>query len=207
MSRPGDGMRPIDFPRANLTLGPPAGMGDCEPLRVERTERSFVSWWEPDELDRAALARDGVIRLEVFGSGHPPVVVGVALPEREASETLALAALRDHLQSLDEGLEAARGLAIDPDSFHPRNGLCMGHGLGIDPGEGVVVEGEPLTFDIARPSQLPESAEIDRAIHGAISQFVGAGFGADPGHSAEVKVDAGGNVLSYRRIAAEEDRR
>lgn len=83
MSRPGDGMRPINFPHANLTLGPPAGMEDCEPLRVERTERSFVSWWRPDELDRAALARDGVVRLEVFGDGHPPVAVGVALPPAE----------------------------------------------------------------------------------------------------------------------------
>lgn len=104
MSRPGDGMRPIDSPHANLTLGPPEGMDDCEPLRVQRTERSFVSWWQPDELDRAALARDGVVRLEVFGDGHPPVCVGVALPARESKDGDAFAALADHLGSLDEAI-------------------------------------------------------------------------------------------------------
>ena len=85
-------MNPIDFPEANFTFDPPAGMGDCGTLRVLRSERAMKSLWMPTVAEREILASGGVVTLEVFGAGHPPVAVSAATIDADGSIFAALKA-------------------------------------------------------------------------------------------------------------------
>ena len=72
-------------PSNNLVLGAPAGWDQaqlpCDALAVTRTEvqgqPAIVSYWEPMPEEIALLQVGGKVALWVFGTGHPPVVVGV----------------------------------------------------------------------------------------------------------------------------------
>lgn len=44
---------------------------------LENGQRIMCSYWEPDLIERAALARGCVVRLSVLGEDHPPVRVEV----------------------------------------------------------------------------------------------------------------------------------
>lgn len=67
-------MEPVDFPAANLSLGPPDDFkGECVPLRVEKTERGYSSHWKPSPEELAILNAGGNVRLNVHSNAHPPV--------------------------------------------------------------------------------------------------------------------------------------
>ena len=75
-------MKPIDFPRANLTLSKPDSMSDeeCGSLRVCREGPQMVSCWQPSEEERAAIAAGAPVWLFILGAAHPPVLLQVMNP-------------------------------------------------------------------------------------------------------------------------------
>jgi hypothetical protein len=87
----------IDFPEANFTYGPPAGMTEdqVKSLRVftgpthseDRLDREVISKWQltPEEL--AEIARTGVVWLYIIGDGHPPVYVTGTSPFASVTKT------------------------------------------------------------------------------------------------------------------------
>lgn len=85
-------MIPTRHPEATRWLGAPKGWqpdkdGDCAHLAIcDRREPDATphmeSWWEPSPADLALLNAGGRVRLNVVGTGHPPVWLDVVpLPE------------------------------------------------------------------------------------------------------------------------------
>lgn len=67
-------MEPTNFPEANKTLSAPAGMANCEPLRVWTDGRMTVSCWRPSWRERLSILFFGRAWLCVhFGETQPPV--------------------------------------------------------------------------------------------------------------------------------------
>lgn len=72
---------------ANCTLGPPASWdkvsdGNCSSLAIlaEPTESGALvmsSVWFPTPEELVAIAAGAPVKLWVYGSGHPPVMLGV----------------------------------------------------------------------------------------------------------------------------------
>lgn len=81
-------MRFVQHPSNNKVLGAPAGWDqsaiECGALPVTVSEHNgqptMVSYWEPDDADRAAIAKGAKIRLWVIGGLHPPVAIDVETP-------------------------------------------------------------------------------------------------------------------------------
>jgi hypothetical protein len=82
-------MNPIKHPTNNFTFRAPEGMDDCIDLHVTRVDeqsgKENFSFWKPTPEELAMLNANGCVALSVFGSGHPPVWVGVATLSQEAS--------------------------------------------------------------------------------------------------------------------------
>lgn len=83
-------MTPTDFVGSNITLQPPAGMADCDPIRAHlellpqrsnthAAARLYTTMWQPtaEELDR--LKAGMPVQISVYGH-FPPMTVGVAQP-------------------------------------------------------------------------------------------------------------------------------
>lgn len=77
-------MQPIDFPEANKRFTKPEGWTDeeCATLHVQDTGEELVSYWRPDDEERARLAAGAPVRLAVVGRAHPPVRVETGDAER-----------------------------------------------------------------------------------------------------------------------------
>jgi hypothetical protein len=80
---------PAKTDRTNITItGDPAkGEGDIPAIRgmlydptAGQTEEDgrlgFLSEWQPNEQERAAIAGGALVQLRVYGAGHPPVSLG-----------------------------------------------------------------------------------------------------------------------------------
>lgn len=77
---PGGYVKPVDFPYANITFGPPEGMtsDECMPLRVLKTRTAdgkdiLITCWQPTPEERERIAKGEPVWLTVYGRGHPPV--------------------------------------------------------------------------------------------------------------------------------------
>jgi hypothetical protein len=77
-------MKPITHPTTNDSLAPPTNMApeDCRPLPITRLKidnqiNSVISYWQPTREQLARLAIGFPVRLQVLGSTHPPVALGV----------------------------------------------------------------------------------------------------------------------------------
>lgn len=84
-------MKPAsDFPEANITLAPPEGMERCAPIRAhafpaieveghpeDSYPGGYVTCWEPDEQERAAIAAGGKVYVFVYCSIDAPPPIGV----------------------------------------------------------------------------------------------------------------------------------
>lgn len=73
-------MQPVRTETTTSVLGAPQGWdaakdGPCGGLPVTRTSTSFYSYWRPTDSELADIANGKPIRLCVFGSGHPPVML------------------------------------------------------------------------------------------------------------------------------------
>jgi hypothetical protein len=87
----------------------------------------FITVWQPDEAEARALEAGALVELCIWGSGHPPVAVGVTsgiVPERELIDRghvdralgLLYARLKDRLQGLrDQPLHTA---GMSPEQRH-----------------------------------------------------------------------------------------
>ena len=71
-------MSPIKTPACNFTFTAPAGAdpGTVSDLHCCRGDGITVSGWEPTDEERAAIAMGGLVRFQVYGSGHPVVSLG-----------------------------------------------------------------------------------------------------------------------------------
>ena len=85
-------MKPVEFVEQHLLLGPPNNNADlgngvkCGALPVRRTSSGeFESYWKPSPADLELLKAGGLVRLCVFGAGHPPVWVD-ATPKGHVEE-------------------------------------------------------------------------------------------------------------------------
>jgi hypothetical protein len=77
-------------------LGLPGGNEDndlwYQHQEHESGDHIFLSVWEPDEEQRRAIAEGANVQLLIWGSGHPPVSVGINFdplgkpPKDEAGE-------------------------------------------------------------------------------------------------------------------------
>lgn len=134
-------MNPIDFPEANFTFDPPAGMEDCGALRVLRSDRTMKSLWMPTVAEREILAAGGVVTLEVFGAGHPPVAVSAAAIDADGSIYAAmksnealLALIREMPSWTELDREQARQELAKPDRCNwpgcDEPGLCRSGNFG-----------------------------------------------------------------------------
>lgn len=78
-------MRPVHHPTTNDVLLPPPGSTpeECQPLPVTRVRffpsgaPSVRSYWQPSEVERAAIAAGAPIFLSAMGMTHPPIHLGV----------------------------------------------------------------------------------------------------------------------------------
>lgn len=73
-------MRPRKTPTSNLVFTLPDGNEDND-LHCERSDMGgkpvTISVWELDDEERGLLQNGGTIELIVWGTGHPPVALGV----------------------------------------------------------------------------------------------------------------------------------
>ncbi len=79
-------MEIIKLPGMNRELAPPGGWdvekhGECLPLPVFAEVRNggmmLTSAWKPSAEELEALNRGCAVALTIFGTMHPPIVVGV----------------------------------------------------------------------------------------------------------------------------------
>lgn len=74
-------MRPRRTVRSSGVLALPGGNEDndlwYEDAQTDLGVHVFVTTWEPDADERAAIAAGGNVELQVYGTGHPPVSVHV----------------------------------------------------------------------------------------------------------------------------------
>lgn len=83
-------MIPTDFEGSNITLQPPAGMQNCEPIRACRqvatdieTGRQYViftTMWQPDKEELDRLKAGMPVQVSVYGATFAPMALGVAQP-------------------------------------------------------------------------------------------------------------------------------
>lgn len=73
-------MNPINHPLCNTTLGRPAGTTpeECGDLPIYRAEDGVVSFWEPNAIEQAMIAKGHPICLCVKAPTHPPLYLSVA---------------------------------------------------------------------------------------------------------------------------------
>lgn len=82
-------MTPVDFPEANLSLGPPDGMteAECQTIKGLRCLRDgmplVITCWEPTEDEWAAMRAGGKVWLTVYGLSMPPVILSGLNPFEE----------------------------------------------------------------------------------------------------------------------------
>lgn len=81
-------MRFTQHPSNNRVLGAPVGwdqeVATCNalPVTVVPEQGRQVSFWQPSEAEKKAIAEGALVELSVFGAGHPPVWIGVeGVPE------------------------------------------------------------------------------------------------------------------------------
>lgn len=79
-------MRPIKTPLCNFTFTAPASAepGSVGDLHCHRGDGFTMSWWQPSNEERAALAMGAIVQFQVMGHGHPVVSLGVTAPQSEA---------------------------------------------------------------------------------------------------------------------------
>lgn len=77
-------MNPVQHSSNNDVLRPPEGMSreECRPLPITRVKfnngmPAVWSFWQPNDEERAAIARGASVRLSTMGMTHPPVHIGV----------------------------------------------------------------------------------------------------------------------------------
>ena len=77
-------MRPTQHPSNNDVLGAPPGatIEECRPLAITRVQyesglRGVLSYWQPSEQERAAIAAGAPVCVAVMGMTHPPLAIGV----------------------------------------------------------------------------------------------------------------------------------
>lgn len=78
-------MRFTQHPSNNRVLGAPQGWDQgavsCNALPVtmhqEQTGIRQVSYWQPSEAEKKAIAEGALVELSVFSAAHPPVWIGV----------------------------------------------------------------------------------------------------------------------------------
>lgn len=89
-------MTPIKTALCNFTFTAPvsADPGTVSDLHCHRGEGFTLSWWQPSNEERAALAMGAVVQFQVWGSGHPVVNLGVTAPDALAFEMPTLDVLQ-----------------------------------------------------------------------------------------------------------------
>lgn len=78
-------MKFIQHPTNNRVLGAPHGWNQdqvsCNALPVtlkqEQTGMRQVSYWQPSEAEKKAIADGALVELSVYGAAHPPVWINV----------------------------------------------------------------------------------------------------------------------------------
>lgn len=76
-------MRVTQHPPNNAVLAAPPGatVEECRPAPITRLRYSdgtvtVVTYWQPTDAERAAIAAGAAVRVEVWGSTMPPMNVG-----------------------------------------------------------------------------------------------------------------------------------
>jgi hypothetical protein len=77
-------MRPTQHPSNTTILLPPPGATheECVPLPITRAQYSngqdvVLSYWQPSQAEREAIAAGALIQFHAWGVTHPPVYIGV----------------------------------------------------------------------------------------------------------------------------------
>jgi hypothetical protein len=77
-------MNPIHAPECNTTLGPPRGMTEDQcgslPARHCHETGTFTTYWQPDDVERQAIASGGPVMLTLWSRAHPPVLLQAGIP-------------------------------------------------------------------------------------------------------------------------------
>lgn len=77
-------MRPTQHPSNNAVLAAPPGIGieQCVPLAITRAQYPdgmpvVISYWQPSQSEREAIAAGALVAFQCWGNTHPPVFIGV----------------------------------------------------------------------------------------------------------------------------------
>jgi hypothetical protein len=81
-------MKPETFPQKNFTFGPPQGVSEqeCGNLPCYRGKEEGTNWpviisaWKPSAEELAEINKTGIVWLQIYSNGMPPVSVSGISP-------------------------------------------------------------------------------------------------------------------------------